>query len=105
MLGGVFVLLCGLSGCGSSADSLMKDQINLMNEMADAIEKGEPEAKLQTLKQRGEEIEKKMKAMNISDAEKKRLEEKYKDDLTKALGRLLKAGMEKGGKDLKGLKP
>jgi len=31
------VLLVGVSGCGSSADSLMKDQIKQLNDLADAL--------------------------------------------------------------------
>jgi hypothetical protein len=92
---GMFVLVFSVSGCGSDADSLMKQQIQLMNDMADAIEKGD-ESKAKELESKAKELEEKMKALNLSDEDKKKLAEKYKADLEKAMGRLMGAALKKG---------
>jgi hypothetical protein len=90
----VLILLCGVSGCGSNADSLVKDQIRLTNELADALEKKD-EAKIKDLTQKLEDTGKKLDALNLSHDEKKKLAERYKDDLQKAGMRMAKAGMNR----------
>lgn len=97
---GMFLLLLGLVGCGgSSPDSLVKEQIAGMNEMADALEKNEPESKLTDIKNRLEATGKKMEALKLSDDEKKKLLEKHKDELMNATSRMFQA-MMKRSKDL-----
>jgi hypothetical protein len=95
VLGCAFVFLVGVSGCGSSPDSLVKDQIKNMNDMADAMEKGD-EAKLKELEKKSKDIEKKLDDLKLSDEEKKKLLEKHKDELGAALGRIMQATMKKG---------
>jgi len=94
-LGVAFAVLFAV-GCGSPADNLMKDTINLMNQMADAIEKKD-EAKIKDLQKKIEENGKKLEELKLSADEKKKLEEKYKDDLTKAAAKVLAAGMKAAG--------
>jgi len=96
-----FALLVGVSGCGSKADSLIKEQIKLMNDLADAIEKDD-EAKAKDIQEKIKENGKKLDDLKLSDDEKKKLEEKYKGDVEKAMKRVMEAAMKKGGKfDLK----
>ena len=72
-----------LSGCGANADSLMKQDIKAMNDLADAVESGAPEAKVAELKTKLEEINKKLEALKLSDEDKKKLIEQHKDELVK----------------------
>jgi hypothetical protein len=95
ILGSMLVLVLGLAGCGSSPDSLVKEQIAGINDLADAIEKGEPESKLTDIKKRMEDTSKKLEALKMSDDEKKKLIEKHKDELLKATERMVKAMMSK----------
>ena len=100
----ILVALAGISGCASnSADGLMKQQIALMNEQADAIEKNAPESTMTAIKAKSEDLNKKMTALKISDEEKKKVMEQNKDGLEKATKRLLEATMKKLGGDMKGM--
>ena len=90
----MFILMLGLIGCGGSPDSLMKDQISYMNDLADALEKNQPESKLTDIKNRMDTNGKKIEALKMSDEEKKKLFEKHKDELMKATQRLLQAMMK-----------
>jgi len=94
VLGALAVVLT-LSGCGSQADGLIQQQIKLMNEMADAME-NKDEAKLKDIESRMKTIGKQMEELKLSDADKKALEEKHKDAMMKAAGRMFSAAM-KGG--------
>jgi peptidoglycan hydrolase CwlO-like protein len=98
----LLVFFVSLNGCGSSPESLVQDQIKAMNDMADALEKNAPEAKLTELKNRADEIGKKLEKLNLSEDEKKKLFEKHKDEITKAGQRLMTAMM---GKAMQGLGP
>jgi hypothetical protein len=101
-LTGMLLLLFGASGCSSSPDSLIKDQISLMNDMADALEKGD-EAKAKSIAEKMKEVDKKLEALKLSEDDKKKLGEKYKDELTKAAMRMLQAQMKGGMKGLEDL--
>jgi hypothetical protein len=78
--------LFGATGCGGP-DSLVKKQIALINEQADAIEKKDA-VKFQRVVNEQNELAQKFKELNLSAEEKKRLEEKYKDEMNKAMKRL-----------------
>lgn len=93
-------LLLGLTGCGATPDSLIKDQIGAMNDMADALEKNEPESRIADIKARMEQNNKKMEALKLPEDDKKKLLEKHKDELLKAMTRLQKAMMNRAVKDL-----
>lgn len=72
----------------------MKQQISLMHDMAEAIE-NEDEAALESIESRAESLRSKMDQMDLSDGEKKRLAEKYKDDIAEATKRVMTATMSK----------
>jgi TolA-binding protein len=95
MSGSLVLVLFGVSGCGASADSLVKEQIQIMNETAEALENKAPDAKVTELQKKLEETNKKLEALKLSDEEKKKVIEANKDELTKATMRLMKAGMNK----------
>ena len=93
----VLILLSKLTGCGSggsSADSLMKEQIKLMNELAEAMESGADQSKVEALNKKLNETAEKFKALKLSEDDTKKLAEKYKDDLGKAVMRLMAASFK-----------
>jgi hypothetical protein len=105
------IVLAGISGCGSANDSLAKNHIQITNELADALEKGVDATKLQEIQNRAKESTKKIEA--LPEADRKALEEKYKDELQKANARVMAAMTKNVGKglgdvqfpDFAGLKP
>jgi len=90
------VLVTCVGGCGSSADSLMKEQIKLMNEMADAVESGADQSKIDAIGKKMKENEEKFNGLKLSEEEKKKLVEKYNDDIAKAVTRMMGAMFKKG---------
>jgi len=97
------IVLAGINGCGSSNDSLAKNHIQLTNELADALEKGLDPAKLQEIQRRATESSKKIEA--LPEAERKALEEKYKDELQKANARVIAAMTKNVGKGIGNTNP
>ena len=100
----LLVLLVGISGCANnSPDGLMKQQIALMNEQADAMENNAPESKMTDIKTRQEANTKKLEALKLSDEEKKKVIEQNKDGIMKATQRLMAASVKKMGGDMKNI--
>jgi TolB-like protein len=100
LLGSLFLALCAVSGCGANADSLVKEDIKAMNDLAEALETNAPEAKVKELRTRLEDTNKKLAALKLSDDDKKTLVERHKDELVKAQMRFVKAqakGIAEGG--------
>ena len=92
----LFLLLVGVSGCAkNSADSLMKQQIALTNEMADVLESDAPESAMAPLKTRQEELKKKTDALKLSEEEKKKVMEQNKEPFEKANKRFIEAFFKK----------
>jgi hypothetical protein len=94
-LASLFLVVCGVSGCGANADGLVKEEIQTMNDLADALENKAPEAKVSELKKKLEDTDKKLQALKLSGADKKKLVERHQEELMKASMRLAKAGMSK----------
>jgi hypothetical protein len=99
----VFAVVCFAAGCGNSAESLLKQQIADMNAMADAIEANKSEAEITAIKDRMEANGKKMDKMDVSEAEKNRLKEKYAPEMEKAGKRMFSAMMKGAGGGLDNL--
>jgi len=89
-----FALLIGLSGCGSSPDSLMKKKISLLSEFTDALESNAPPSKLADIKKRTDENDQKL--AKLSEEDEKKLYEKHNDEMQKAMSRMKAALMNKG---------
>jgi chromosome segregation ATPase len=98
VLSGFLVLLCGVSGCGSSADSLIKEEIKGMDDLADALENNAPQSKIDEISKRLKETDKKLEDLKLSDEEKKKVIEQNKAELERVTKRLA-AAMLKAGKD------
>jgi hypothetical protein len=86
-----FVLVLAVSGCGSSPDGRVKDQIKAMNALAEAIEKKEPQDKIAERKKDLEEASKKCQDMGCTPEEFQKVMEDNKDELAKATQRLFQA--------------
>ena len=99
---GLFLLLCGVSGCGSSADSLVKEQIQNMNNLAEALENKAPDSKISELSEKYKATDQKLNDLKLSDEEKKAVMEKNKDEYGKAAIRLAKASFGKTMGDMFG---
>ena len=99
VLASLVVLSFTSSGCGPSPDTLMKEQIKEMNDMADALENNQPE-KVKEVEKRIEATNKKVEKLSLSDDETKQLAERHKDELTKATVRLQKAMMNSMTKNM-----
>lgn len=100
---GIVLALLVVIGCGSSADSVVKEQISIMNDTADAIEKGKTEAEMEPLKKRMDANKKKFEELKLTKADEEKLKEKYKPEMEKAAKRMMEAMMGKMKDGLKGL--
>jgi hypothetical protein len=78
------------AGCAGRGEDVTKEQIQAMNDLADAMEKGDM-AKAKEITERMQAIQKKYDDLKLSDDEKKKLQEKYKDEMEKAGLRMGKA--------------
>jgi hypothetical protein len=104
LAGFALALVFAVSGCGDSPDSVIKDQIKLMNDMADVLEgikdkdsaeKAKP--KLEALAKKAKDIEERAKKLKLDDMPKEKqeaLKKKYEDDIKKAAGRFGAAMMK-----------
>ncbi|HYW79594.1 MAG TPA: hypothetical protein VE890_08455 [Thermoguttaceae bacterium] len=99
----VLVALVPLTGCGQSADDLAQTQIDQLNALADAIESGAEQAEIDAIQQKMKAAKDALDGMQLSDEEKKKLAETHSEEMTKALGRLMKANMSKMGGAMKGM--
>jgi len=99
----LLVALLPLVGCGQSADDLVLQQIDQMNEYADAIEAGSDKAEIEAIGKRMKETEKALEDLNLSDDEKKALAEKHGEEMGKAVTRVMKAGMSQLGEAMQGM--
>lgn len=88
------------SGCGSKPDRLVQKQIALMNEMADEIESGGSEDDIKQVRGRLEENSKKLEELDLSEEEITRLKEKYEDEMSEAMGRMMKASMSRAAQEI-----
>jgi hypothetical protein len=101
--GGMFVLLCGIAGCGgpitspsplpggNTGDGLWQEKIRIWYELADAVETDAPQASFDRLTGRLVAIARAEVELNLPVAEQERLEEKYFPELRKASRRLTEA--------------
>jgi hypothetical protein len=103
----VAAALIATAGCGGDAgDAAFKDRIAAMNAYAEAMEKGESDAKVKELGEQLGAAEQKYHSLKLSDAEKKKLDEKYKEEFLKAGLRMGAArAKQPGGSNLTGLAP
>ena len=96
-------VLVSAIGCSPSADSLVQRQIGELNELADALEGGADQAKLDAIGERMKETKTALDNLDIPAAEKKRLAEKYAKPASEALARVAKASMSKMGGMMEGM--
>ena len=91
-LSAAFCLLLLLScGCGDSPDSLVTEQIAIMDETAASFENGGSRADSDKLQARKESLNKRIKALNLSAKEMQELNDRHEDALKAAELRLTNA--------------
>jgi hypothetical protein len=104
LLGCVGLALLGASGCDllspaararARAERLLKEAVALLNEMADAQEKGD-QARVAEIQSKLEEVGKQLDDLKLTEAEKKRLEEKYRPEMERAMARFMAAALKAG---------
>ena len=98
----VLSLTLFMTGCNSS-DRIMKKQIALMNDMAEAIEKKDND-KFRRIVEELKINKEKLERLNLTPDENTRLKEKYKADLEKAFERL-RTAEEKDPEFMKSMHP
>jgi hypothetical protein len=96
---GLFILLGLVSGCGATSDRLVKEQIGLLNELADAYESGAPQSRIDEIKQALDENDEKIKELKLPDEAKRRIKRDYDADVRKALKRIEEARKRAGIKE------
>jgi hypothetical protein len=92
----VCLVLGTLSGCGDTHDSLIKEAISTINEMADTCATVKDKASADAARSKIKKLGDKLKDINargeklgkITEDQKKKLDEKYKKDLEAALKRV-----------------
>lgn len=88
-------------GCAPSPDSLVKQQVDCMNDMADAIEDGASEKEVEKLKTRAESISEKLDEMELTEEEKRELFERHREEIEAAMRRLQEAALARMTNNLK----
>lgn len=94
----LLLMTCLISfiGCAdNSPDGVIVQYIAKMNQIADAYEAGESEAKIGGLQKELEDLQTKMKGLDVSDDEKQALMKQHEAELKKASTRML-GGIVKG---------
>ncbi|MBN2477218.1 MAG: hypothetical protein JXB62_21600 [Pirellulales bacterium] len=99
----LLLALVPLTGCAPSADDLMQQHIDQFNKLADAMESGADQAKLDAVAEEMKLTKEAIEGLKLSDAEKKRLAEKYGKEAKEAGERVMKATMKKMGGAMQGM--
>lgn len=88
----VVLLVAACAGCGKSADALVEEQIRVMNEIADAIEKDRPRSEIEALRDELKALKEKFDELALTREQRAALERKYGGELMEAMGRVMRAG-------------
>lgn len=89
----VAAVTVGMTGCGGGgADGAVKDQIAAINELTEALKSGDA-AKAKAAAAKAQAAGKKLEDLKLSAEDKKKLEEKYKDQMAAAALNMLGAMM------------
>jgi hypothetical protein len=94
-LGFVGILMVCAPGCGNSeADNAIKQTIDDMNALSDAVEKNEPADKIKAIAERMKANVEKSKGIKVTKSEDERLKKKYEKPLADAKARYQAAAMK-----------
>src|SRR5262249_16443338 len=85
------ILLLALAGGESRADRLIKDQIALLEEMADAYDSNAPQATINEIKKRMDENDKRLEDLKLTEDAKRKFVLKHKAELDQATERVNEA--------------
>jgi len=84
------------SSCGDSKDKIFDDSIDLMEEMAVAIEEGD-EDKVKELEAEGKELQKRAEELGLDVTDKDSLSDDQKKRLEEAMKKMMSAAFSKMG--------
>jgi peptidoglycan hydrolase CwlO-like protein len=91
----VAALLATVPGCSKNdPDSLTKQSISDMNDLASAIEKKESTDKIKSLAEKMKTTQDKLSALKLSPDDQKKLAEKYQKEIMDAAMKLMAAAMK-----------
>jgi hypothetical protein len=85
------LLLVLLGGCSSNADEHMEKEVAILQELGDAYESDAPQSKIDEIAKRLADNHLEFDAMRLSKPDKKKLMERYQEELDKAYKRLTEA--------------
>jgi hypothetical protein len=88
---GLSSLLVLLGGCGNNADERMEKEIAILQELADAYESDAPQSKIDEITKRLSDNHHELDAMKLAKGDKKRLLERYEEELDRVRQRLAEA--------------
>lgn len=95
------LLLAGVLGCDPPAERLIKEQVQITNDLADRIESGKYDAIYgQSIQSRTMTNLYKQEKLKIPPEERRRLEDKYRPEMERATARLNSAWQKMTGKPL-----
>jgi hypothetical protein len=88
----VAMLAVSMTGCGGmKGEDVMKDTINITNELAAALEKKEPADKIKAIADKMKAVADKAKDLKLTKDEEEALKKKYEGDMKAAQERMMKA--------------
>ena len=96
----LLVGLVPLAGCGSKAESLLKQQVADMNRLADAIESGKSQAVIDEVAKSMAATMEELDSLKLSSEEKAKLGNKYAQELMQASKRLMATQVKKMGAEM-----
>ena len=95
VLGFIAALFATVPGCSKNdPESLTKQSISELNDLAAAIEKKESSDKIKSLAEKWKVTLEKLKALNLSPEDQKNLQEKYLKEKLDAMSNLMNAAMK-----------
>ena len=87
-------VVCGLvalgsaSGCGTAAEPILLEQLSDLNALAEALERNAPEEEIQAIAERLADSNRQLEALDLSEAQRKELVDKYSEELLTAHSRI-----------------
>ncbi len=82
-----FAMLVCLNGCSNEAEDTYKNYVDSLGRLADAMEAKDEEKAKSALKE-AKDLEDKLSKTKVTESQKKRIEDKYKEDFEKAKSRI-----------------
>lgn len=89
------ILVASFTGCGSPEDRAFRKNIDLLNQMAAAIENNAPEKTLESLSEKMQKNAKRLQELNLTPQQMAELMQKYEKQLADVRQRMVSALMKR----------